>query len=60
MCTDNYNIPTLQKIGVAYSSDVDETEALNKHFPSVFTKDPGLTVPNLDHIVPIQNYYLLT
>ena len=48
MRRDNYGIPTLQKNGVTYSSDVDKAEVLNKHFASVFTKDPGVTVPNLD------------
>ena len=41
MRRDNYGIPTLQKNGVTYSSDVDKAEVLNKHFASVFTKDPG-------------------
>ena len=48
MCRDNYGIHTLQKNGVTYSSDVDKAEVLNKHFASVFTKDLGVTVPNLD------------
>ena len=26
---------------------VDKAEVLNKHCASVFTKDPGVTVPNL-------------
>ena len=48
MCRDNYGIPTLQKDGVMYSSDVDKAEVLNRHFASVFTKASGLIVPNLD------------
>ena len=44
----NYGIPTLQKDGVTYSSNVDKAEVLNRHFTSVFTKDSGLIVPNLD------------
>ena len=50
MRRDNYGIPTLQKkaYGVTYSSDVDKAEVLNKHFASVFTRDPGVSVPNLD------------
>ena len=48
MRRDNYGIPTLQKNGVTYSSDVDKAEVLNKNFASVFTKDLGVTVPNLD------------
>ena len=32
MSRDNYGIPTLQKNGVTYSSDVDKAEVLNKHF----------------------------
>ena len=48
MRRDNYGIPTLQKDGITYSSDVDKAEVLNRHFASVFTKDSGLIVPNLD------------
>ena len=48
MRRDNYGIPTLQKNGITYSSDVDKAEVLNKNFASVFTKDLGVTVPNLD------------
>ena len=48
MRRDNYGIPTLQKDGITYSSDVDKAEVLNRHFASVLTKDSGLIVPNLD------------
>jgi len=52
MHRDNYSIPTLQKDGVTYSSDVDKAASYSyiedRHFASVFTKDSSLAVPNLD------------
>ena len=48
MCRDNYDIPTLQKDSITYSSDVDKVEILNRHFALVFTKDSGLVVPSLN------------
>ena len=48
MHRDNYGIPTLRKDETTYSRDEDKAEVLNRHFTSVFTRDSGHSVPNLD------------
>ena len=50
MHRDNYDIPTLQKDGTAYSRDEDKAEFLNRHFASVFARDSQTvhSVPSLD------------
>ena len=44
---DPRGIPTLEKDGITYSTDISKANVLNEHFYSVFTKDGDAILPEM-------------
>ena len=47
LCRDPREIPTFEKDGITYCTDISKANVLNEHFYSVFTKDDDSILPEM-------------